>query len=125
MTNITSESASSLATGGQVVYYSKYDDPVATLVGGTFFNSPYFDPKSGVYLQGASQGNAWQALLGFGPVFGGSVNPHSCYKNDCLGTSQNWTAQDALNYSLQHESRGTQAQPSVSSKVPSTRGGNP
>lgn len=106
MLAITGDGVSVLAKREQISYYSKYDDPVASFVGGTILSSPYFDPKSGVYLKGASMGNSWKALLGFGSVFGGSINPHSCYNLDCLGTLQNWTAQDALKYSLMHESDG-------------------
>lgn len=125
MINITDKDASTLAGDYQVVSYSKCNDPASAFVGGTLFNSPYFDPKSGVYLQGATQGSAGQALLGFWMFRQGSINPHSCYKNDCLDTSQNWTAQKALDYSLQHESMGAQPESTVPGNRPSIPGGNP
>jgi hypothetical protein len=93
--SITGKDVAQLVSAGQIAYYSKYDDPVATFVGGTNSRSPYFDVASASYLSGASQGSAWDALKGLGAVFGGTINPHSCYKNDCLGSPQNWTIDDA------------------------------
>lgn len=92
-----------LADAGQIAYYSKYDDPVATFVGGTSSRYPYLDVTSASYLSGASQGSAWDALKGLGAVFGGTINPRSCYKNDCLGSNQNWTTDDSRAYGLSRQ----------------------
>lgn len=105
MMTITGKSAADLATGHYVQYFDKYNDPVAGFVGGTVFTGlwskkakAYLIPGSGTYLQGSAPGDLGKALKGFTKVFGSSINPHSCYKNDCLDTLENWTVQDARLY---------------------------
>jgi hypothetical protein len=84
-------------------YYSSPNDPVAAFVGGTLFYSPYLDAnKPDQHIPGAAQAYAIGALMGFGAVYGGAVNPHSCYALNCQGVlggdQYNWTVQKAEDY---------------------------
>jgi hypothetical protein len=75
-----------------LIYLTSPSDPVSTFVGWTMLPSKYFDENNSEQgLPGAARGRVWSALKGFGAVFDGPVNPHSCYGLNCAGSSYNWT----------------------------------
>lgn len=90
----------------QLTFLDHPNDPVSSFVGMNVFPSQYLDPSSPNHIPGASQNSVWGSLKGFGDVFGGTINPHSCQGLNCMyNPDMHWTVDRAIGHGEQGEKR--------------------